>query len=271
MLPRKKSIVFNRQKDTFLCREVIMANPFQNAKFWDEIAEKITQKYELTKPCTKRTVADRVELLLGNWKKSGNASKMKSGEKVSYTEWESLMIGITALKDQQQQEYGKRSQVDQRLHEFEAKGKGKIMCDQAMLGMKKRKKEDFSSFDEYSEHDNIQMPEINKFLLDEDEHAEHPSPHVEVEWETLGDMPDETLELAGYGITNRPKTPIAKNTSTTEKEMQKKENTTDPFLELMARKLDLDEAREKRLEREREKNEEFQNQLLSFVMKQKKE
>ncbi|KAK6165597.1 hypothetical protein SNE40_022497 [Patella caerulea] len=274
MPPKRKSIVFNREKDTFLCREVLTVNPFQNYNSWNEIADKITNKYELTKPCTKRTVADRVQLLLGNWKKSENASKKKSGENESYTEWESLMIDMTALKDEQ--EYEQQKQVDQRQQKSEVMDKGKKMRDQAMFGMKKRKREYFSSSDEHSEYDDIQLAEMDKFLPNEEGNAPQ---YVQEDLEAVSDLPEETFELTvGYDITNRPKNASAAEKKTSSKEnqknqkkKQKKENISDPFLELMARKLDLDEAREKRLEREREKNEEFQNRLLYYIMNQKKE
>lgn len=262
---KKKSIVFNRDKDIFLCREVLARNPFKNPDAWDKIAEKITDHFELQRPCTKRTVSDRVELMMKNWRKSENESKLKSGPDEPYSEYESCMIDIAGLYEEEQLLAARKKETKKKdKNEQET---GIMIRDQAMYAVKKRTKDSEDS----DEEDDGDMPELQP----ETHFAPLAAAAEPVEWELFEDIPDDTLKLAGYDsdtLLKRPKKSEKESKGRSlpkkmkGKKKMKQDKPADPFMELMSRRLDIEEAREKRLEQERAQNETFQKQVLTFFM-----
>ncbi|CAH1381906.1 unnamed protein product [Tenebrio molitor] len=79
-----------------LLREVLAANPFENANEWNNIKKKLIK--ETTKKISRRAVREHTEHLLKLFKKSAQICESKSGTEEQYAEKEQLLQQVTDLQ-----------------------------------------------------------------------------------------------------------------------------------------------------------------------------
>ncbi|XP_077565078.1 uncharacterized protein LOC144180644 [Haemaphysalis longicornis] len=86
---------FRVDEDIALLKEVLVANPFEQPQRWDEVLANV--EYLAARPLTIRAIRERLDLLIGYFRRNDRVNLRKSGTEEQYGEKERLLQDVSDL------------------------------------------------------------------------------------------------------------------------------------------------------------------------------